>query len=123
MGFFDFLSRRSRPRLAKPTADAAVLELDFLRVHPAESLIIVTVGAGAVEAIRAAAAAGQAVVLTDGTHRVHLVPGGEHDVPVKDPHAGWVIPVAAPARAAIASQLRPMAGGYEISEQLAFMVE
>lgn len=129
MGLFDALRALSgsrAPRLAQADSGAPVVEVEYLTVTPAESLLIVVTdpaGAAALLEIARATQPAWLAAASDATARAFFSPSPRPEVPVHDPKKGWVIPLDPGTRAALIDTLRPEPGDYEISANLAISVE
>ncbi|WP_293768456.1 hypothetical protein [uncultured Corynebacterium sp.] len=111
------------PRLATEDSGAPRVEVATLSVHTAEQMIILTIDPDTVPVIQEISHSGEAATVVHGSTAAHLRPTDRAETPVRDPKKGWIIPLSPPLRAAIAEQLTPSPDGYELSPQLAIIVE
>ncbi|APT93755.1 hypothetical protein CPHO_08630 [Corynebacterium phocae] len=119
----DKLTGPKAPRLASPAGDAPIVEVPRLQVHTAEDTVIVTICPDTVEIIREIARSGVSATITDGELDVHFTPVEKRTLTVKDPKKGWVLPLDKDVREKIEEKLKPAEDGYEINQDIAFIVE
>ena len=118
----------ARPQLARPVAHPHVLADELLEIRTAESLLIVTMSKVSAEELLHRTKEYQALKLIVShsgnlaSASVLFTPSESEDVPVKDPNKGWIIPLSPSTRAAIQTSLATTAGDYELTPQLAIVV-
>lgn len=126
MGFLDRF-RRQGPRRIDVPEFLPTTEVGALRVHTAETLVILTTDLSGARVLVEVAGVRMPLQLTCGQNRpVSLLPVSHgQSVPTLDPRLGWLLPLSPETCAEIVGTVSPEEPGeYELSSlNLAFVIE
>lgn len=124
MGLSDIIGRwlRGGEKLASAPREAVDVAAARLAVSTAEEMVVVVIDTRTLNALQATLARGQAAAIYGDGTTAYFVPVHRPELPVRDPKAGWAIPVDEAVRGGIV-KLGGTPQAVEISDQLGLVIE